>query len=309
MAALHTINGKAFEYACLESIARHCGDIVNNSPLATAARAYNMVDAQHRADLDKAADAATRLLIPLEPMLLGGDERLLLWLAADSFAIGSDGDVRDVLCKRGNWSLGLSCKHNHAALRHPRITESCDFGTDWMGKPCSKEFIDRVRRVTGTLTGFCWSGTRNKFDRYYVPLLTAHLDEIRRMCDEDGSAPGRLLSYFFGSHDFYKVIMNSRARTTTIEAFNMRGTLGQPCHGVRPVTRMPVTKMPTRLLDARFKDNSKTTIILTFDGGWAVSMRLHNKDEIARPTSLAWDVKLAGLPPTMYVNTHSWDES
>ncbi len=72
--------------------------------------------------------------------------------------------------------------------------------------------------------------------------------------------------------------------------------------------------MPTKLLDADFKksekqnSDSKTTIILTFDCGWSVSMRLHNKDEIARPTSLAWDINLVGLPPTTYVNTRSWFE-
>lgn len=38
------------------------------------------------------------------------------------------------------------------------------------------------------------------------------------------------------------------------------------------------------------------------------SMRLHNKDKIAKPTSLAWDVKLEGIPPSAYTNTHSWDE-
>ena len=88
----------------------------------------------------------------------------------------------------------------------------------------------------------------------------------------------------------------------------MHGTLNAPCGKAKALTKVPAIKMPTRLIDAAFKPNSKTTIILTFDGGWAISMRLHNKDEIARPTSLAWDVNLVGLPPTTYVNTHSWDE-
>ena len=92
----------------------------------------------------------------------------------------------------------------------------------------------------------------------------------------------------------------------------MHGTLNQSAGKKKAMTRVPVVKMPTRLIDAAFKTTSsgpsKTTIILTFDGGWAISMRLHNKDDIAKPTSLAWDVKLEGLPPSTYVNTHSWDE-
>ncbi len=33
-----------------------------------------------------------------------------------------------------------------------------------------------------------------------------------------------------------------------------------------------------------------------------------DKDDVAKPTSLAWDVNLVGLPTSTYVNTHSWDE-
>ena len=88
----------------------------------------------------------------------------------------------------------------------------------------------------------------------------------------------------------------------------MNGTLGTVCGRIRPMTRVSVLHMPTRLIEARFKEGSQTTIILTFDGGWTVSMRLHNKDKIAKPTSLAWDVQLVGLPTGTYVNTHSWHE-
>ena len=321
--AANTINGKAFEYACLQALLSRLQTegksvtILSNKPFLTAESSFNSVSDRERGDLVSAARTAVKLLVPLEPKLLNGKGTLQLEIAADAAAIGSAGDVRDVLCVRDEedvpWTIGISCKHNHEALRHPRITEGKDFGTDWIGTRCDKSFIDAVTPVTDMLISYGenktpWRLIEAKQDRYYMPILQAYLTEIRRMCEADSDVPERLLSYFFGANDFYKVIMKSSSRTTTIEGFNMHGTLNAPCGKAKALTKVPAIKMPTRLIDAAFKPNSKTTIILTFDGGWAISMRLHNKDEIARPTSLAWDVNLVGLPPTTYVNTHSWDE-
>lgn len=65
--------------------------------------------------------------------------------------------------------------------------------------------------------------------------------------------------------------------------------------------------MPTRLIEWRLSGNDK--IILTFDNGWAVEMRIHNKDSVIKATALACDVNLIGLPPSVYVNTRSWSEN
>lgn len=88
----------------------------------------------------------------------------------------------------------------------------------------------------------------------------------------------------------------------------MHRTLDSACGKTKAMTKVSIIKMPTRLIDATFKRGTKTTIVLTFDVGWSISMRLHNKDKVAKPTSLAWEVYLEGFPPSTYVNTHSWDE-
>ena len=255
------------------------------------------------------------MLLPLEPKIEHGNGVLMLGINGDSAAIGVDGDVRDVLCIRYNdeWEIGLSCKHNHEALKHPRITEQKDFGSDWIGYKCSREFIDEISIVVDRLIeygneGRQWNQIENKQDDYYVPILRAYLKEIQRMCEKHTDAPEKLLSYFFGSRDFYKVITKESSKITEIEGFNMNGTLGAAAGRIKPITRIATLKMPTRLIEARFKENSKTTIILTFDGGWSITMRLHNKDRIARPTSLAWDVQLEGLPTGTYVNISPWEE-
>lgn len=320
--ASHTINGKAFEYACLRSLLAHAKaldkdvSIEANKAFVTAEKAFSAVDDNAKTEMMAAANTAVKLIVPLEPKLMGGSGTLLLTIATDAAAIGVDGDVRDVLCVRADdeeWTIGISCKHNHEGLRHPRITEGKDFGSDWIGVHCSREFMDEITPITNSLienseNGTLWSQIDQKWDRYYVPILTAYLKEIQRMCNEDPTVPEKLLSYFFGANDFYKVIMKSGSRTTTVEGFNMHGTLNVACGKTKAMTKVPVIKMPTRLLDATFKAGTKTTIILTFDGGWSISMRLHNKDKIAKPTSLAWEVYLEGLPPSTYVNMHSWDE-
>lgn len=320
--ASNTVNGKAFEFACLKALLEKIRDegksvnTVENKAFNTAKNAFAAVGTEEQNRLMKAAATAVKLLLPLEPKLLGGRGMLLLSIAADSVAIGTEGDVRDVLCVRGednDWTVGISCKHNHEALRHPRITEGKDFGKDWLGINCSEEFMQAITPITDSLiscgkNGTLWRSIDRKWDVYYVPILQAYLDEIKRMCETYPDVPEKLLSYFFGANDFYKVIMKSGSHTTTIEGFNMHGTLNAACGKTKAMTRVPVIKMPTRLIDAVFKAKSKTTIILTFDGGWSVSMRLHNKDDIAKPTSLAWDVNLIGLPTSTYVNTHSWDE-
>lgn len=319
--AVNVINGKAFEYACLNILCtrlkaeKKAASVVEDRAFDNALKAFNRILPDERDGLLKAAMTAEKLLVPLEPCFLGGSGSMSLRIAPDSAAVGAGGDVRDVLCIRreDDWEIGISCKHNHEALRHPRITEGKDFGTDWIGMRCSRQFMEEISPVTDSLREYGenetpWRAIENKQDRYYVPILQAYLDEIRRMCKADPSVPERLLSYFFGSHDFYKVIMKESARTTTIIGFNMHGTLNTPCGKTRAMTKVPTIRMPSKLYDASFKGGSKTTIILTFDGGWAVSMRLHNKDSVARPTSLAWDVNLVGFPPSTYVNTHSWDE-
>ena len=91
-------------------------------------------------------------------------------------------------------------------------------------------------------------------------------------------------------------------------AFNMSDTLSCPVGKIKPVAHMPKIKLPTRLIEGRFKEDNKTTIQLTFDGGWVVDMRLHNKDKAATHTSLAWDVNLAGLPHGVYQSERPWYE-
>jgi len=316
-----TQKGKAFEYACLKAIqeelrVRGYDVLVDVGPAyATAKSAYEHLHPGEIKDYDDAAKTGAKMLFPLEPEFLYGGGALTLSLNTDSAGKSNKKDVRDLLCLRSedNWEIGISCKHNHEALKHPRITKNLDFGTDWVGYPCSTEFMSTAQLIVEPLhecrtSGINWDAVPDKWDAFYVPLLKAHLDEIIRLCAEHNDVPAKLLTYFFGAKDFYKLISNESGKTTRLIAFNMSDTLSCPVGKIKPVSRMPKIKLPTRLIEGRLKEETKTTIQLTFDGGWVVDMRLHNKDKAATHTSLAWDVSLAGLPHGVYQNERPWYE-
>lgn len=328
MLASNTINGKGFEYACLKAfydeLSRNGAKaaIVRSKAMLTAEGMFNKLAPTEQGRYMQAATTACRIIFPLEPNLVNGSGPVELSINPDSAATGVDGDVRDVMLIRSNgslgrWEIGLSCKHNHEALKHPRITADKDFGKSWIGIPCSQKFISEVGKVVDQLVqygadGLTWAAvapTKDiKKDRYYYPILVAYRDEIAMMCSADPDVPAKLLSYFFGAQDFYKVIMEEGIERTTVEAFNMSGSLGQKAAAAKNTPKVPHIKMPTQLIKAEIKPNNKTTLVLVFDGGWTVSMRLHNKDKVAKPTSLAWDVQLIGQPSGMFVNKRYWNE-
>lgn len=296
-------------------------EINNHEPQCeTAFRAFTFLDENTRSRYCLAARSGIKTIAGLEPRLLNGEGKLYLEIAADSSGVG--GDVRDIVCIRGDdydgrWEIGLSCKHNHEALKHPRITEGMDFGADWMGASCSKAFFSKMESIMQPLTKntgkeVLWSQIHDKSESFYIPILEAYLEEIRLICNENPNASKKLLEYFFGNHDFYKVIMDESRKATRVEGFNMFGTLNKSYKQLKPIVNVSKVVYPTRLIAAERKQEkgvlSATTIILTCDGGWAVSMRLHNKDSRAKLTSLAWDVQLVGHPPRIYSNTRGWCE-
>lgn len=328
MAKDNTVNGKAFEYACLvavrDVVTKAGGEVVweKSKPLNTAEKCLSELGVEDRHKYLVAAMAGIEMVSRLEPKLALGKGALTVEILADASGKGSEGDVRDIRCiRKGDktrgvpWEIGLSCKHNHEALRHPRITKEKDFGKDWMDKPCSKEFIDTVTPIVDTLSQYeekkvKWVDVPNKWENYYEPLVKAHLKEIRRMCDADDTVPKALLSYFFGSKDFYKVIMRESWEATVIEGFNTRGTMNKKQGDVKPLAKMNKLTFPKRLLhsEAKVGDEGVNTLVLTFDESWVVSMRLHNKDSIAKPTSLAWDVQLEGFPKGMFDILCPWSD-
>ena len=320
-----TEKGKAFEYACAQAIydkyAGRMNVILEESPqMHTAQRFYAYLEEFEKANYIKGAKAAIKIIDRLEPSLSTGTSDMTLLLQTDSKGIA--GDVRDVLCTRNNgWEIGLSCKHNHEAVKQSRLSDTIDFGKDWFGKACSDEYFEAVRNVFLPLRKIreeslkidktkpaLWSELDNKEDQCYVPVLKAFMDELKRLDSEyPGEIPERLIRYLIGTNDFYKVIMNDKRRYTQIESININGTLNQASGKKKALIDVPIMKLPKKFYEVGFKDGSKNTIVVVCDQGWNVSMRIHNASSKIEP-SLKFDVQLIAMPSSILTQIEPWDE-
>jgi len=317
--AIQVKQGKAFEYACLLCFYNTLKDnqdiiIEGTSSYHVAKDFYDNLDIKIKQKLILAANAAVRVILRLEPQLENPLDNIPLILTIQEDAAGIAGDVRDVLCirKQNNWEIGISCKHNHSAVKHSRLSPTIDFGKLWFDIPCSKEYFDTINPLFDELRQMkekkmLWREIEDKDDRFYVPLLNAFVKELKRLDDENtGEVPKRLLSYLLGTNDFYKVISIENRKVTNIQAFSVYGTLNRTAGKVRPQVKLPNLHLPTKFYDISFKPDSKNTILVVADGGWTISMRIHNASTYVEP-SLKFDVQLIGVPPSLYSHFEPWE--
>ncbi|QQY79256.1 HaeIII restriction endonuclease [Keratinibaculum paraultunense] len=311
--------GKAFEYACLLSLystlkENQSIEIEDTNSYRVAKNFYDNLDIEAKHKLIFGANAAAKVILRLEPQLENPLDNIPLILTIQEDSAGIAGDVRDVLCirKQNQWEIGISCKHNHSAVKHSRLSPTIDFGESWFNIPCSQEYFDNINPLFEELRkmrkkGMFWRELEDKEDRFYVPLLNAFIEELKRLDEENpDEIPKRLLSYLLGKNDFYKVIMIDRRKVTKIQAFSMYGTLNQNAGKVCPQVKLPILNMPSRFYDISFKPDSKNTILVVADGGWTISMRIHNASSRIEP-SLKFDVQLVGVPHSLYTHHESWE--
>lgn len=322
--AKQTELGKAFEYACVNAFykkyEKYQPVVLEETPqMRTARKFFDQMDYVKKNDLESAAKAAVRVIERLEPQLLHPDCNVPLILALQADAEGIAGDVRDVLCirKKNKWQIGLSCKHNHHAVKHSRLSDTIDFGKEWFGKNCSKTYFDEVvplftelrkMRDESKLEGnpILWNQIEDKFERYYAPILQSFMDELQRISKQyPYEIPALLIQYLIGKYDFYKVITDDRRRTTRVEVVNIAGTLNKNAGKYEALVKVPMLKLPTRFYHMGFKNDSKNTIEVVCDEGWTVSMRLHNASSRVEP-SLKFDVNLISLPSSIHAQVEPW---
>lgn len=323
-AGIQTKNGKAFEYACIialnDALIKYGSIEIEESPqLDTAYSLYNSIEPEMKDALDKAAKAAVRIINRLEPQLwnANGNEPLHLSIQPDS--AGIKGDVRDIIClrKQNGWEIGFSCKHNHHAVKHSRLSDTIDFGKEWLGIPCSDEYFDTVvplfnelrkYRDDSKLTGtpMLWDEIDDKVAHYYKPILNAFMRELQKIADNNEGVPEKLIHYLLGINDFYKVITDDKNRTTRVEAINISGSLNAPSGSNKPVAKVPLLKMPTKFYHIGFKAESDNTIEVVCDEGWQISMRIHNASSRVEPL-LKFDVQLISFPSSVYSQVEPWE--
>ncbi|MFV8280536.1 HaeIII family restriction endonuclease [Christiangramia marina] len=314
--AKQTKTGKAFEYALLKELENRLTELTNvevtkNDPYVTAKNAFDSFGEEKQEAYKINSSTAINFLLDIEPRLKHGiDDSDILRLELVSDQAGQSGDVRDVLMIRSsqNWEIGISAKNNHRAVKHSRLSQRIDFGKKWLDVPCSDNYFAEIKPIFDNLTQIrssdpnsTWDVIDDMHENVYVKTLNAFAKELRRL---DESNPGivaeRMVQYLIGSIDFYKVIKGKSQ--VEIHGYNIHGTLNMSFQNIKPKAKIRKIRLPSRIIEIRFKEDSKTTIIVSMDQGWQISFRIHSAKSTVEP-SLKFDINLISSPHSLFTTS------
>ena len=351
------LSGKAFEYATLIEIYRELTlngwntdslKIIKDKNYKNVENAYQIIrgsdeDLDDNAQLEtirletmtndynRAARVAAVYLRNVEP-ILSSSENLYGFLRVMPDNAGTKGDVRDINLEIYSepesldsiTSIGISCKNNHEAVKHPRITEDPDFAKVWTNGQfsCSNSFIKNINEIFKKIDTYAkqyqrWADVEDKMDTIYYPIIKLFVAEIKRLgiADENSTLEEQanakeftqaFFEYMFGIQDFYKIIKEDHSRSTKVYPYNMHGLLMSSYNGIKNTRAVQTITMPEEIVEVRIKPKSKTTIEIYFDQ-WIISMRLHNADSKISKTSLKFDVQIKAQPRKVMGTILPWN--
>jgi HaeIII restriction endonuclease len=291
-----TESGRAFEWAVGCTLGKLTGALIIPSAFSTIAEAsYAKMKVETQNSFDKAADIAIAHILEKEKILLASSKDQKIIFNSDS--AGKHGDVRDVLLHVGDMVLGISCKHNHHALKHSRLSGKCDFIKAWGvdDNGCSNEYWSKVTPLFSKLTKLrkdskqtmLWNDIADKANEYYWPVLNAWAEEIQNLCNQSAEKQMQvcksIISYLVGKHDFYKVICEGQKRVSIL-GFNFNNSLA---------TRK--TKYPDSIYAIDNKNGGQYSKTIVFNHGYNINFRIHSASSRVEP-SLKFDVTAKGLP-------------
>ena len=313
-----TVMGKAYEFACVKALKKLVEsvrpiEIIENSSFTVAQDRYNEIPKDEQDKMFKSAIAGIRTIMEMEPKIEeDGNDKLTISLQPDNVAIS--GDVRDILIIRRsiNWEIGISVKHNHAALKHSRLSKTIDFGKEWLDINCNENYFNEITPIFDNLLLLKekqkkWSEILNKSETIYLPILNAFMRELNSLYEKHKNLVAeKLVIYLIGSNgkDYYKIIHRNNNKVK-IQPFNIYGTLNKKATNKEPSIKYRKIKFPTKIIDLSLKENSKTTVVLTMDNGWAITFRIHNAESKVVP-SLKFDIQLLGQPADLYYKEVDW---
>ncbi|CAC9499621.1 type II restriction endonuclease [uncultured Gammaproteobacteria bacterium] len=310
------VTGKAFEYAILSEFKEKLNKVTNvevikNDAYGVAKKCFNEFQHQEQGRYLLTASFAVNFLMDIEPRLSNDiDENDVLQLEILTDYQGQLGDVRDILAIRvlQKWEIGVSAKNNHRAVKHSRLSSDIDFGAKWLGEKCSDTYFSEVNPIFNELKKIQqesnrtekWSSLSDKNLTVYIPVLDAFKKELHRLyLTNPNKIASSLIEYLVGNKDFYKVIKSDNA--VEIQAYNLYGTLNLPFQDIQPKFNTPQITPPSEILDISYKQNSQTTLIVTFNNEWTLSFRIHNASSRVEP-SLKFDINLINAPHSLFIN-------
>lgn len=285
-------HGKGFEWAVASAFNNLLQiSFVDTKELKDAETRYSNLPNTKQAEFRLCAEKAAAYVAEIE----GLEQSSTGYVTLSQDAAGARGDVRDVILHLNGREIGISCKTNHEAFKHPRLSAKIDFVKEWgLGEACSEEYWQAVRPFFGELARLRsessrtmkWSEIENYQERFYLPVLEAWRRELLRITSDGDEASkmaaAALCRYLIGRIDFWKIV--SRSNQVRLYAFNTHSTLG--------TNR---TLLPNRILGIDNFDGSQYSMNVRMNEGYQFNFRLHNASSRIEP-SLKFDVQSEGLP-------------
>lgn len=295
--ASQVINGKAFEWAVGNEIVESYGFQLKDDEIAKHNKQcflHAQISPAKRDNFLLSATKAVKHIIEKEK--LSNSTGMVSFLPDSK---GREGDVRDIVIKTDDKELGISCKTNHDAFKHSRLSQKNDFVKRWRLHPdgCSQHYFDAILPIFEELKAIKkessgkakWVDLEDIPKRFYWPLLDAFSDEIERVSSPEMCH--NFIRYIVGSHDFYKVI--STHKKVLIQAFNINQTLN--------TTSQP---LPTKIDFIKDKNTNQYSKTISFDKGWVFNFRIHSASSRVE-ASLKFDITALALSYKHY--THHID--
>lgn len=314
-------SGKAFEYACVMKLQERLQknthvSLLSSVDMSKGKRSFENLSDRKQATYLKSAQDALTIIFKTEPTLFYATAHDTFCISMQTDGAGVAGDVRDVIISKAgtDWTIGLSCKHNHYAAKHSRISKNNDFGKMWLGHGCSDVYFAEIKPVFTDIeemasqkTPVHWHDIEDVNGVYLSKIQRSFGKELKRLSLEYKDAPKNLVHYMMGRNDFYKVICDEKERKTTVQGINLNGTLNKACNGYKPQVTVPVVQLPTTLEQIGFTwdgygKQSKTTLGTVFDNGWYATLRLHTASKNVEP-SLKFDIQMKKYPKEMFTQT------
>jgi len=298
-------NGKAFEFAIASAFSAQLdAPIKAGRELELSRRCFEKIEPEKQKRFHRSAVAAVAHILQLEDAQFRPRPRVQIRFNNDRE--GQSGDVRDVLVEHSNNELGVSCKTNHDAFKHSRLSGKIDFVKKWglSTEGCSEAFWRRIRPIFEELAEIRsqsdatarWSDLNRVPERFYWPVLDAFERELIRLTGQGAdSAPQvtrNLVAYLVGNRDFYKVIDRSKNDVVELLAFNFNETLS-----------VGKTRFPEHVIGVDRLNGGQFSKTVRLSRGFTFNFRIHSASSRVEP-SLKFDITAVSLPPTDVYTNH-----
>lgn len=293
MSGTQDASGNALEYALARYIARVVGvPLVKDDISEKAAQDFMTQSCSNRRWLLSAAKKSILHIMTVEESVNWAEGREVFM---QSDGRGQVGDPRDIVLSLAKGNLGISAKRNNDVAKNPRVQRhNSDFGKKWnLGASVSAQYREKVEEVFGYVDLAKKNGAINWKDMgsnlhqcVYAPMIAAFGKEFKSLC-KDSNICKQFIRYMVGNCDYYKIMVYPNQ--IIVQGYNLHGNLS--CAKL---------SFPKSLLSVVPKSGANnTTIILSFDGGWVFSMRIHSA-RTKLENSLKWDVRMTAHPSNLY---------